>query len=61
MKKIAVVVSVCAVLLSFNICGEDMGVVSAHPPWGRREPDNSAGYYQGRRMSGRNGISWIYR
>ena len=32
MEKISVVVSVCAVLLSFNICGEDMGVVSAQPP-----------------------------
>lgn len=32
MKKISVVVSVCAVLLSFNICGEDMGVVSAQTP-----------------------------
>ena len=32
MKKISVVVSVCAVLFSFNICGEDMGVVSAQAP-----------------------------
>ena len=32
MKKNSVVVSVCAVLLSFNICGEDMGVVSAQAP-----------------------------
>ena len=32
MKKISVVVCVCAVLFSFNICGEDMGVVSAQIP-----------------------------
>lgn len=32
MKKISVVVCVCAVLFSFNICGEDMGVVSAQTP-----------------------------
>ena len=32
MKKNSVVVSVCAVLLSFNICSEDMGVVSAQTP-----------------------------
>ena len=32
MKKISVVVSVCAVLFSFNICGEDMEVVAAQTP-----------------------------
>ena len=32
MKKNSVVVCVCAVLFSFNICGEDMGVVSAQTP-----------------------------
>ena len=32
MKKVSVVVCVCAVLFSFNICGEDMGVVSAQTP-----------------------------
>ena len=32
MEKISVVVCVCAVLFSFNICGEDTGVVSAQIP-----------------------------